>query len=137
MERYIDTQTWYVVFDKCHGRHWWARLLHRDFQHVHLLRDNRGQCLFVSAFAHCMAVREYPNSLNDIIQQEIAQGCTAILQYTVHYQSHYKPFPVEPFTCVSLAKRLLGIRTRALTPKSLYHELNRAGAIAIKPYVVL
>lgn len=134
MERYTDTQTWYAVFDKCHGRHWWAHLLHKDFQHVHLLKDSRDNCLMINSFAHCMAIKEYPNTLVDIVQQEIAQNCTAILQMTVHYSSHYKHFPLEPLTCVSVAKRILGIRSRLVTPKALYHEMLRAGAIIVKPY---
>lgn len=135
MERYTDSQTWLIVFDKTYGlkRRWW---LHRDFQHVHLIRDNRDFCLMVNSFAHVMAVKEYPNSLVDIVQQEIAQNPTAILQYTVHYGSHYKPAPIELLTCVSVAKRILGIRNRLVTPKQLYHELLKAGAEVIKPYCI-
>lgn len=135
MERYTDSQTWFVIFDKCYGlkRRWW---LHRDFQHVHLLRDNRDFCLMVNSFAHVMAIKEYPNTLDDIIQQELAQNPTAILQYTVHYHSHYRHGFIEPLTCVSVAKRILGIRRRLLTPKSLYFELIRAGAMIIKPYTI-
>lgn len=136
MERFTDSQTWLVVFDRCYGlkRRWW---LHPAFQHVHLLRDNRDQCLMVNSFAHVMAIREYPNTLEDILQQELLQNPTAILQYTIHYGSHYRPGFIEPLTCVSVAKRILGIRRRLLTPKQLYHELIRAGALVIKPYQVL
>lgn len=137
MERFMESQTWIVVFDKCHGRDWWTRFLHPKFQHVHMLRDNRDYCLMVNCFSHVLAVREYPNTLEDIVKQETLQNPTAILQYTVHYSSHYKKGYIEPLTCVSLAKRLLGIRSRLITPKALYHELIKAGAIVIKPYYVV
>ena len=91
----------------------------------------------VNSFAHVMAIREYPNTLDDILQQELLQNPTAILQMVVHYGSHYRPGFIEPLTCVSVAKRILGIRRRLLTPKQLYHELIRAGALVIKPYSVL
>lgn len=137
VERYTDSQTWIAVFDRSHGvRRWWHYLLHPQFRHVHMLRDNRGQCLLVNSFLHVMAVREYPNTLEDILQQELEQNPTAILQLTVHYGSHYQPAPLELLTCVSVCKRLLGIR-RGRTPKQLYHEMIRAGAIVIKPFAVL
>lgn len=137
MERYTDSQTWVIVFDRSYGaRKWWHCFLHPQFQHVHLLRDNRDYCLMINSFQHVMAVREYPNTLEDIMQQEIAQNVTAILQLTVHYGSHYKPAPLELLTCVSMAKRLLGIRSRLITPKALYHELIKAGAFVIKPYCI-
>lgn len=139
MERYKDSQTWYVAFDRSYGGFkWWHSFLHPKFRHVHLFRDNRDCCLVVNSFHHVMAVREYPNTLMDYMQQEIAQNPTAILQLTVHYGSHYKPNHLEPLTCVSVAKRLLGIRNRfVFTPKQLYHELLKAGAEVIKPYCVI
>lgn len=137
MERYTDSQTWYVVFDRSYsGLKWFHLFLHPKFRHVHLLRDNRDFCLMVNSFAHVMAVREYPNTLEDIIQQELAQNPTAILSYTVHYHSHYKPAFIEPLTCVTVAKRILGIRSRLQTPKQLYHEMIKAGATVIKPYCI-
>jgi hypothetical protein len=133
MERYTDNQTWYIIFDKSYTkRRWW---LHKDFQHVHLVRDNRDFALMVNSFAHVMAVREYPNSLEDFIAQELSFNPTAILQLTVHYGSHYRPAPIELLTCVSVAKRLLGIR-HGKTPKQLYHELIKAGALVIKGYTI-
>lgn len=134
MERYTDSQTYYIVFDKALGlkRRWW---LHREFQHVHLLRDNRDFCLMINSMAHVMAVKEYPNTLEDILQQEILQNPTAILQRIIHYGACYKPSNIEILTCVSVAKRVLGIRNRwVLTPRQLYKELLRSGALTIKPY---
>lgn len=111
--------------------------MHPKFRHVHLLRDNRDHCLLVNCFQHTMAVREYPNTLEDIVAQELAQEPTAIVQLTVHYGAFYKPLPLELLTCVSIAKRLLCISTRVFTPKQLYHELVKAGATVIKPYTVI
>ena len=136
MERYTDSQTWYCVFDKAYGlKKWWQRFLHKDFQHVHLIRDNRDYCLMVNSMQHVMAVREYPNTLEDILAQEIEQSPSAILMMTVHYGSHYKHMPLEPLTCVTVAKRLLGINARAVqTPRSLYCEMLKAGATVIKGF---
>lgn len=138
MERYADSQTWYAVFDRSYGGFkWWHCFLHPKFRHVHLFRENRGNTLVVNSFHHVMAVREYPNSLMDYMQQELAQNPTAILQLTVHYGSHYKSSPIEPITCVSVAKRLLGIRSRwVMTPKQLYHEMIKAGAVVLKAYCI-
>lgn len=137
MERFTDSQTWIVVFDKCHGQAWYRYFLHPKFGHVHLLREINGKCLMVNSFLHVLAVKEYPNTLCEMIQAEAERGVTAMVQFTVHYSSHYRPGYLEPITCVSVAKRILGIRRRLITPKALYHELIRAGALVIKPYVVL
>lgn len=133
MERYTNSQTWYIIFDRAYTkRRWW---LHPQFQHVHMVRDNRDFALVVNSLSNAMAVTEYPNSLEDYINQELQQNPTAILQYTVHYHSHYRPAPIELLTCVSVAKRILGIR-HGKTPKGLYHELIRAGANVIKGYTI-
>ena len=137
MERFTDSQTYYVVFDQALGiRKWWHILLHPKFRHVFLMRDNSEGSLVINSMAHVIAIKQYPNSITNLVQQELAQFPTAILQYTVHYGSHYKENYIELLTCVSVVKRILGIRSHLITPKSLYHELLKAGAIAIKPYVV-
>jgi hypothetical protein len=137
LERFTETQNWVVVFDRSYGRAWWKVFLHPRFQHVHCLRETAdGRTLMVSSMAHVMCVREYPNSLFDIVQQELGQNPTAILQYLVHYGSSYKHAPIDFLTCVSVVKRLLGITTGVNTPKQLYHELIRAGATVIKPFTV-
>lgn len=136
MERFTDSQTWLVVFDRAHGgMKWWHFLLHPSFRHIALWRDINGTAVCVNSLSHVMAIKEYPNSICDIVQQELKQNPTAILQYTVHYGSHYLAMPLEPLTCVSVAKRILGIRG-PVTPKGLYHELIKAGAIALKPYCI-
>lgn len=136
IERFTDSQTWFCIFDRNYGGlKWWHLFLHPKFRHVYMVRDNRDFALVVNSLAHVMAVREYPNTLEDYMQQELAQNPTAVLQLTVHYGSHYRPAPLELLTCVSVAKRLLGIR-RGKTPKQLYHELIKAGALVIKPYCV-
>jgi len=137
LERYTESQTWYIVFDRCYGKAWWKWFLHPKFQHVHVARENRGNTLVVSSMAHVIAVREYANSIEDYMAQELAQNPTAVLMMTVHYGSFYKHAPIEPLTCVSVVKRLLGIDTRCLTPKKLYHECIKAGATVIKPYCIM
>ena len=136
VERFTDSQTFYIIFDKSYTKHWSRFFINPKFQHVHLVRDSNGQALMINSFAHVMCIREYPCSIESFIEQEAAQKPTAILQLTVHYASHYKPAPIEILTCVSICKRLLGIRTRCITPKGLYHELIKAGATVLNPYCV-
>ena len=137
-ERYTDSQAWYVIFDRTRrGNKWWEWFLHRDFQHVHAVRELGDSTLMVNSFLHCMAIRQYPCSIFNFIQQELAQDPTAVLMYTVHYGAHYKPMPFDMISCVSVIKRLLCVRSRLITPKQLYHELVRAGATVIKPYCVV
>lgn len=136
MERFTDSQTWVIMFSpSTSGLKWWHLLLHRQFRHVLLLREINGKCVVVNALAHVMAVKEYDMTVFEAMQREHG-NVTAILQYTVHYGAHYLPARIEPLTCVSVAKRLLGIRSRLITPKALYHELIRAGAIVLKPYTI-
>jgi hypothetical protein len=135
MERYTDVKIFYIVFDKAHTRYWFRGLVHPKFQHVHLLTaTGDGRTLMVNPMSHCLAVREYDNSIVDIVHQEINQHCTAVLQFTVYYGALYRPAIFEPISCVSVCKRVLGIRRRLLTPYQLYKELLKAGALAIKPY---
>lgn len=133
-ERLTDVQTWYVVFDVSRGGSWFAKLLPWDFQHVILFRESAAGSLMLNPMSQLIAVKEYEINIIDVIRQEIEQGVTAVLQYTVYAGAHYKGWPPEPMTCVSIAKKVLGIRAWVFTPYGLYKELLRAGAIAIKPY---
>jgi hypothetical protein len=74
----------------------------------------------------------HPMTLEDVVKSELGRGVTAILSHTVYYGGIYKRSYIEPYTCVSAVKRVLGIRSRLFTPKALYFELLKAGALPIK-----
>ena len=44
------------------------------------------------------------------------------------------PHPLSPMYCVTVAKRLLGIPSLAITPNQLYHGLIKRGALKIFKY---
>lgn len=135
MERHTEVQTWYVCFDISHAFSWWTIFLHHKFQHIILFKESAsGGTIMLNPMSQLLAIKEYDNSIVNIINQEATQGTTAILQYTVYAGAHYRDWIVEPLTCVSVAKKVLGFRRRLITPYGLYKELLRAGAIAIKPY---
>ena len=137
MERLTDPQTWYVVLDRSHeGRGWWKPFLHKQFQHVILYCDMGGFIIQYNPLSHATAIMKHEISMEALLLHEVQRGVTAILSYTVYYGAIYKRAYIEPYTCVSAAKRLLGIRSRLFTPKALYHELIRAGALVIKPYCI-
>ena len=135
-ERLTDSITWYVVFDRCHVGRWWSRFLHPKFGHVHLWREAQDKSILVNPLSHAMCIRHCDQTIEQAIENEILHGCTAILQHTVHYGSFYRPKPLELFTCITVAKRLLCIN-KSTTPKQLYHEMIKAGATVIKPFTIL
>lgn len=135
-ERLTDSITWYVVFDRCHTAPWWSKLLHPKFGHVYLWRDAQNGSILINPLSHALCVRHCDQSIEAAIENEIAHGCTAVLQITVHYGSFYRPKRPELLTCVTLAKRILCIK-HGVTPKGLYHELIMAGATVIKPFAIL
>lgn len=138
MERLTEPQTWFIVFDRSYGgQGWWKPLLHREFQHVLLYRDMGDHVIQYNPLSHATAILVHPFSIDDVLASEIERGVTAILSYTVYYGAIYKRVPIEIHTCVSAAKRLLGIRSRLMTPKALYHELIKAGAHIIKPFAII
>lgn len=135
LERFSESQTWVIVFDKCYSKHWWKHLLHPAFQHVFLMRSIGDETLIVNSLSHITAISHSTASIEDYLAS--AQDCTAILMLTVHYGSHYKVAPMDILTCVSVAKRILGIRSHLITPYALYKELIRAGATIIKPFAII
>lgn len=137
MEKFSESQTWYVVFNKTRGAHrWWKIFLHKDFGHVYAIRESNGGSLLYNYLQHATAISNYDEPVESIIAREIDGGVTAVLALTVHYSSHYLPTPIEILTCVNATKRLLGIRKRIYTPKGLYHEMIKAGAHILKPYCI-
>lgn len=137
MERLTEPQTWFVVFDRSYGGlGWWKPFISKKFQHIILFRDMGGYVLQYNTLSHMTGILIHPFSIDDVLASEIERGVTAILSHTVYYGALYKRCYIEPHTCVSGAKRLLGIRSRLITPKALYHELIKAGAHVIKPYCV-
>lgn len=136
-ERFTESQTWYVVFNPSHGRFWWSNLVNSKFQHVSMWREVEGGCIHINPLSHTIMVQFYAGSLEWFIKQELEQHCTALLSQTVHYGMLYQPSPVEIMSCVSVAKRLLGIRKRIYTPYGIYKEMLKMGAKIIQPYIPL
>lgn len=136
MQRFRDSQTWFIIFSRSLNPRWYSRLLHKDFQHVHLWRATGEGSLAVNQLSHCLAIRHVPDSIESIIEQELAYKPTAVLVHTVHYSSHYKLLHPEIHTCISTVKRILCMRGMFFTPKGLYKELLKAGAEAIKAWTV-
>ena len=134
MQRFTDSQTWYVVFDRSTIKRWWNIFLNEEWRHITLWRDMGDGSLRVDPLAHALAIQHFDMPIDEVIADELRQGCTAILCMTVHYGMLYRKQTPDPFTCVSVAKRLLGINKILFTPHGLYNEMLRAGATAIKAF---
>jgi hypothetical protein len=127
MERFTDSQTWYVCFQPSGARRWWNLFLNTPFQHVMLLTEVEGGVLCINSLAHAFAVKIYPNKIEELISG-------IVLSRTVHYSMIYEKMPLMPLTCVAIACRILGIRKRIMTPKGLYDELIKSGCNVIIPH---
>lgn len=127
MERFTDSQTWYVCFTPSTTRKWYNFLMRPEFKHVMLMREIDDGVLVVNPLQHCLASKIYPTKLVDCISG-------IVLSRTVHYGMIYNPMPIMPMTCVTVACRLLGIRKRIFTPHGLYKELIKSGANVVIPY---
>jgi hypothetical protein len=134
--RLTDSITWYIVFDKCRGRHWTSRFLHKDFQHVLLWRAAGEGSILVNPLSHACFIGHCEESVEDQLKNEALHGATAILSMTVHYGSHYKLYRPSLFTCVTIAKRILCLKSWRFTPRQLYTECIKAGAEIIKPWCI-
>lgn len=128
MERYTASQTWYVVFDRTTQRKWWSLFLDRDYGHVSLWLGCDDGCVWVNPLSHCVAIKRFESPVEEMLRQEAEQKPTAILARTVNYGMLWKPRLAEPLTCVSVAKRVLGVGGFVFTPKQLHRKLLTIGA---------
>jgi hypothetical protein len=128
MERFTDSQTWFAVFDGSTERRWWNLFLHERWRHVLLWRQLDDGVLCINPLSHVLAVRHYTGAVEHYIGQEIEQKCSAVLSLTVHYSMVYERQLLDWVSCVSIAKRILGIRKRVITPKGLHKAMLKAGA---------
>lgn len=136
MQRFEESQTWLVVFDRSYGApEWWKFLLHRDFKHVRMYQVLDDGYIAADSLRHVMCVRSISKNDTDVIATEARS--TAILCATVHYSGIYKKAPIEIMTCITVAKRILGIHGRWIwTPRGLYRELLKSGAKVVKPWTI-
>lgn len=135
-ERFNDSITWYVCFDTHLGEPFISqRLLNKKFRHVYLWRQAGEQSILVNPLAQSLCIRHVDQPIEKAIENELLHGVTAILQYTVHYASHYKPRLIRPMYCVSIVSQILCI-DGAITPYGLYKGLNKAGCSVIKAYTI-
>lgn len=123
---YNESQTWYVCFASSTVSPWYAKLLHPMYRHVYLLSEVEGGVLYVDCMRHALAVSVRPGKIEEYL------GNGAVLCRIVHYGMLYKPAPIRMLSCVSIALMLLGINKRIFTPRGLYKELKRAGALVIR-----
>jgi len=117
MGRYI------VGFGPADTLTWWARLLHPEFQHCWVAKDNG-------------VFFEKLECLVNVIHTEILLYDTPLLEGQRYIGIHLDPDPTKHFgifhhlNCVSLVKKFLGICDYKIqTPKQLYNYLLTIGGL--------
>lgn len=137
--QYFDEiQQWYVVFSKrrvprCYFWHW---LLKPEFSHLYLVREAPdGNAMLIDPLKWGVAVQFTETPIDDYLLG-VSPHATAVLGYIADYRRIFNFVPRGFYTCVTMVKAVLGLKTMTLTPFGVYrHLLRNPLTSVVKPYV--
>ena len=115
---------WHVLFHRPPKRRWYAR----EFSHVSIaFRQNET---WVHLDLHASGFRPGVYFTFDEVQDFLAHACattTIVRLQHVPIRSHF----LRPMSCVSFVKHVMGLRSRALLPDTLFRDLveNHGGEV--------
>lgn len=116
--------TYYVVF--CHQVVvWWLRILKPDFRHCFLLAAHPNGLVLLDPLSHRWLLQPLPPMAAKRLEALLKENRLTFVKVT-RLRAAARPMPPSFISCVSVVKRLLGIRSfLPLTPYRLYVFLRR------------
>lgn len=124
---------WIVAFhDSPAHPEWWGRFTRSKYRHISLFTYTHGAWLLIDPRLSMLDVRVMSKDEIDTYIAAINVTGGHFLRCTVGVVRCRLPFTL--LYCVTVAKRLLGIRSNAITPKQLYDFLVRRGAVPVFEY---
>ena len=111
---------------------WWAPWTSPGFRHVSLLTFTHGAWILLDPRLSQMELRIFSSDEMNTYVACINVAGGSFLRMPVSVVRCHQP--LSPMYCVTVAKRLLGIQSLAITPKQLYHGLIKRGALKIFKY---
>lgn len=127
-----EVQHWYVVFTPrtTPRRLFWHFLTDFDFSHAYLVRElPDATAMVINPLRWGIAVHMTGRPIDEYII-ETANNSTAVLGYTADYRTCSSAYvPRLAYSCVSIIKAILGIRSLCLRPRALYKLLLKSELI--------
>ena len=124
---------WIVAFhDGPVHPEWWGRFTQDKFRHISLFTFTHGAWVLIDPRLSMLDMRIMSKDEIDTYVASINVTGGHFLRCPVGVVRCRLPFSI--FYCVTVAKRLLGIRSTAITPKQLYRFLVRRGAVPVFEY---
>lgn len=138
LNKFDDINHWVILFKpRKKMTRWWHPFVRHDFNHVVMLLDipDKGS-LMVEALDWGVAVRFEPYDIDKCIEY-YGSDATAIVSYIANHAYNVDPVPRGVYTCVSLAKAMMGLRKClfVITPFQLYKFLLKNNCVVLKYYV--
>lgn len=113
----------------------WLRILRRGFRHVFIAQRVAGGWVTIDPLSTRMEVEFHPmDPETNLASWFTLRGHRVVSARMLCASEVPISLPLAPLTCVSVAKRVLGIRAaRILTPWQLYRHLTERGYPAYAP----
>ncbi|AUN31963.1 hypothetical protein [Niveispirillum cyanobacteriorum] len=113
----------------------WLRILKRGFRHVFIAQRVVGGWVTIDPLSTRMEVEFHPMDPETNLASWFTLCGHRVVSAQVRGASEVPiGLPLAPLTCVSVAKRVLGIRVaRILTPWQLYRHLTERGCPEYRP----
>lgn len=109
---------WFVCFHPKRPEHWWAR----TYGHVSLAGYHDETWVHVDLGRSTTTIE--PMFRKETVEEYLSY-LTAHSTVLKFGEARRKSSFLRPMTCVSFAKHLLGVRSRALVPDRLFHDLRK------------
>jgi hypothetical protein len=122
---------WLIFFSECRSTAWWARVFRPGWRHVAAAAYFAGaeRWLYFDPVAPGLHVDVDDGEAFHARYEHLMRTSTAVLRFASQHERGAMP---ATFFCVGAIKALVGIRSRALSPRALYRDLLARGAEIVK-----
>lgn len=134
---------YYVLFRNTRVPVWWTRFTVPGLEHCSVIEEvsspeegllQRKYCVYTDACYGLLVNQIHWEAASSVVADALVKrAITAVVVVDVEktHQRMYIPFGL--WTCVTVAKALLGVRDwRIQTPQSLFRYLDKRGAIVVR-----
>lgn len=125
------THKYWLVF--CSSDKWFKHFLKRGFSHVLIVSNDSKEWFVIDPRSYSLYVEIFNFKIVDNVPKFLSRmkGRTVVEIEISQLNRRMANFPLRLFTCVSLAKYILGVNCRGITPYGVYKNLFKADKIRL------
>jgi hypothetical protein len=135
--------TAHIIYTNDSNR-WWSRFVHPEYKHVSILQHDEFNYYEINYSAHGLDVEILPanakyTDIDFVIDSYLSMNQVTAVQSVVYIGDKNRtlyPLLLGCFSCVAVAKAVVGMKCNAITPYQLYKYISNHDTDACGRYLI-